>query len=335
MKTILTWDLGATKCTAGIIQYNEANGHLTCLRDTTIKLKDTHSLNDLISHLESDLDFSSRDADAICIGGAGFFDGESLLLEGVYPYSMPFAKIANEAKWPVFSVIHDYASIVCATFTSYVDDENNLLRLNHHTAEKYGRRLAFGIGTGLGLKDGVLLQNNDFWLGQNEMGHIGVISPPQANDTIKKRHRELIDFLRKSNHLEDYEALTFEKILTGKGLARLYHFLYGESPSLTPEDVGQIMKSGNASELIDLFAWYLGLFIGTVQLSFMPTGGIWMTGGVAMRHLEVFQSASLMKGIKATPAYWAQRQHYPLAVMHNHQHALLGAGYYAATRLLK
>lgn len=57
---------------------------------------------------------------AICIGAAGHYNGKTLWHENPYPYSMPFADIAIEKKWLIFNILHDYATIICATFTSYL-----------------------------------------------------------------------------------------------------------------------------------------------------------------------------------------------------------------------
>ena len=331
IKTIIAWDLGATKCTAGIVEYNMHTHALACKKHYTIKLTETVSLEDLVNKLEVGLDFSMPMADAICIGGAGQYDGEILSLENSYPYPMHFAQLAKQQHWPAFDVIHDYAPIVCATFTSYLDRPDNIKRLNTCPLYPHGRRVALGIGTGLGMKDGVLFANGDFWLGRNEIGHIGITSPPYANTYQQKRHEELIRFLS-TNNLS--QPVTFEKILSGQGTVRLYQFFHSDMQTITPEQVGIKMREGKSPEMLDAFAWYIGLFVGTVQLAFMPEGGIWITGGVALNHLDVFDRPEFYAAIKASPAYLSQREHYPLGVMCNHEHALIGGGYYAAKRLL-
>lgn len=333
-KTILTWDLGATKCTAGLIEYDANSKELNCKKHFTVKLANTTSLENLIQQLETGLDFAMPDADAICIGAAGHYDGKYLLHTNAYPYPMHFANTAKFQHWPPFAIIHDYASIVCATFTSYMDKPGNIKRLNSCPIKLYGRRVALGIGTGLGLKDGVLFPNGDFWLGQNEMGHIGITLPPLTDTEHAKRHDELMHFLRKKAEHENPAAITFEKILTGKGTANLYEFFYSDAKGLTPEEVGVKMREGKAKEVIDAFAWYLGLFVGAVELTFMPEGGVWITGGVVISHLDVFDSPEFLAGIYASPAYLLQREEYAMGVMCNHEHALIGSGYYALKHLL-
>ncbi len=327
-KHIIAWDLGATKCTAGLVSYDLATQNFACEKQTTVKLAQTTSLDNMTEQLELGLGIHMTDADAVCIGAAGQYNGTHLVLEGVYPYRMPFAQLAQERKWPVHAVLHDYAPIICATFTNYMTQAANVKCLNDCAIAVHGRRVAAGIGTGLGLKDGVLLESGDFWLGRNEIGHIGIPTPPATDGDSVRRHRELMHFLQSDN----LQPLTFEKLLSGRGTARLYEFFYGLP--LSPEETGEKMRAGTTPELNETLAWYAGLFVGTVQLSFMPEGGTWLTGGVTVNHLDIFDSASFTAGLQASPAYLTQRASYPVGILCNLQHALIGCGYYAVKRLL-
>jgi glucokinase len=222
---------------------------------------------------------------------------------------------------------------VCATFTSYMQDPENLLRLNTCVADPYQRRVALGLGTGLGLKDGVLLPDGNFWLGKNEAGHIGIINPPLADSTRLSQHQEFMRFLYRKQE-KSQQQITFENILTGRGLVHLYQFLHPSSAEITPEFVGEQMTSNKANDVMDLFAWYLGLYVGSVQLIFLPEGGVWITGGVVIKHLEIFQQPAFAAGIVSSPAFQEERSKYALGVMVNPQHALIGAGFYAVRKLL-
>lgn len=328
IKNIIAWDLGGTKCNVGLVSYQQNTQEFICKKTYSVKLADSVSLEDLVDQLELGLGASMSDVDAVCIAGAGQYDGESLHLEVPYPYPMPFAKIAKQRQWRSYDVIHDYAPIVCSTFTSYMNDPNNIKRLNVCSIQRHGRRVALGLGTGLGLKDGVLFPNGDFWLGRNEIGHIGITFPPHADPMQLQRHHELMRFLQSN------KPVTFEKLLSGPGITRLYQFFYPNAGEVTPEQVGAEMETGKATEMLDAFAWYIGLFIGTVQLIFMPEGGIWITGGVALKHLDVFDRPDFFAGIMSSPAYYPQREQYPLGILCNTEHALIGGGYYAVKRLL-
>ena len=92
MKQIITWDLGATKCATGLVGYEATTNKISCIKQFTIKLNETNSLLDLINKIEMGLNFEFANADAICIGAAGHYDGEYLTHENTYAYSMPFAQ---------------------------------------------------------------------------------------------------------------------------------------------------------------------------------------------------------------------------------------------------
>jgi glucokinase len=335
VKNIISWDLGATKCAAAIVEHDELTKHYHCKKQFSLRLSTCQSLEELTDKLEHALGLRMSEVDAICIGAAGHYDGEKLQHVSGYPYSMHFAKIAQEYKWAPHAVIHDYAPVVCATFTSYMQQAQSVKRLNSSEINPGGRRVALGVGTGLGLKDGLLLSNGDFWLGHNETGHIGVSTPPFTYSHYHEQHDEFVRFLRSEEILDSDEALTFEKILSGKGIVRLYRFFFPESKEDTPEVIGKKMTSGQANEVRAMFAWYLGLFVGTVQLAYMPDGGIWITGGVILKHINIFGYPEFFHGIEASPAFLTKRQEFPLGILCNSDHAFMGGAYYAVNRLIE
>ncbi len=334
VKNIISWDLGATKCAAAIVEYHEDTEEYKCKKQYSVRLSACRSLEDLTSQLEQALGLKMRDADAICIGAAGFYDGSQLLHDTGYPYPMHFAKLAETEKWPSYAVIHDYSPIVCSTFTSSMKDPQSVIRLNQREVNPLGRRIALGVGTGLGLKDGILFKCGDFWLGNNETGHIGVSIPPYTYSHYHERHDEFVKFLRSESVLGADEALTFEKILSGKGIVRLYRFFHPETSDHSPEIIGKKISLGESNRVRAFFAWYLGLFVGTVQLAYMPDGGIWITGGVIQNHMNVFSCAEFFHGIEASPAFLTKRQEFPLGVLCGAEHGFVGGAYYAVKRLL-
>src|SRR3990167_3594459 len=101
-KNIIAWDLGATKCAAGIVEYDAANDSYFCKKETQLKLTNPSSLDDLIKQIEANLGLLFHDADAVCISGAGFYDGSPLIHANDYPYPMHFAQIAKDRQWPKF-----------------------------------------------------------------------------------------------------------------------------------------------------------------------------------------------------------------------------------------
>ena len=304
-KNIIVWDLGATKCAAALVSYNAHTQNFVCEKKCIKLLSSVSSLEVLSTEIERELGFKHQNAHAVCVGAAGIYQDGNLNLNKKYPYAMPFLKLAQKFNWPAFDVIHDYALTLCATFTPNIC----VKKLNNHEGDIFARRVAFGVGSGLGLKDGILLSPGKFWLGTNEMGHIAL---PQAFSK---------------------ELLSFEDILSGSGMLRLHKFLYADHDVNTPEELGYLIRNKKALKTLSVFAYYLGLFTSTVQLAFMPAGGIWITGGVIAKHLELFDCEEFLAGINALPAYLSERQNYPLRIIVDDNAVFIGGAWYAVHKI--
>ena len=73
-QNIIVGDIGATKCAAAIVEYDNNAQELSCKKKLFIKLKDHQSLHELFHNIESQLKIKMSDANAICIGAAGMYD---------------------------------------------------------------------------------------------------------------------------------------------------------------------------------------------------------------------------------------------------------------------
>src|SRR3989338_1394999 len=331
-KTIAVWDLGATKCAVGIIEVDLFMERFKFITSTSLYLNDFFSLDDLTQGLENNLGTRFSDIDKIMIAGAGIYDGYTLNLANGYPYPMEFAALAKSRKWSSMTVVHDYVPMMCATFIADLLDPDQISFIHPGVLNPYGRRVVFGLGTGLGFKDSLLLERKKFWLGENEVGHIGIPFPPRAMPDEIQVHKEFIDFLRTQTDISPNQSITFEKVLSGQGTSRLHQFVTASKDHLLPHEVGDLLRAGLAEETLALLAWYLGLLIGSLQLIFMPSGGIWMTGGVLLKHEEIALHPQLKKGILASPAYINERRSFPLAIIKDKNLVFLGGAYYLAYR---
>src|SRR3990167_10596406 len=112
-KIIAVWDLGATKCAVGLVEFDSVTESFCCLRDTTLYLNEFFSLEDLTEGLESNLGIGFSEVDRILIAGAGIYDGQTLNLANGFPYPMTFACLAASCAWPEMTVVHDYVPIIC------------------------------------------------------------------------------------------------------------------------------------------------------------------------------------------------------------------------------
>jgi len=126
--------------------------------------------------------------------------------------------------------------------------------------------MAIFCGTGLGV--GVLVKEKPLTLISTEAGHIFF----QASDSFDLK---FLDFLK-----EKQKELSYEEVLSGRGLENLYEFFHGErlsAPMITALAKKQDKRAGQA---VKAFFKYLGRFCSQLALCYFPLGGIYLSGGV-------------------------------------------------------
>ena len=146
-RTYIVWDLGATKCAAAVVTVT--HGVFEVQNTHSVKLKKCESLFHMAETLHRSLGVCPHDVDGVCVAGAGQYDGQELILASSYPFPMCFAKVASLQKWPEYQIVHDYTPIVCSTFVSQ-HNKGNIIALNDAEVQPGARRVAFGVGPGLG-----------------------------------------------------------------------------------------------------------------------------------------------------------------------------------------
>ena len=145
-------------------------------------------------------------------------------------------------------------------------------------------RVAVGAGTGLGVAwaqgdEGVMHAYD------TEGGHVDFA--PVDDTQIR-----LLQFLR-----ERHGHVSYERILSGGGLVSLYEFCAGErgdelkSGEITAKWVNdQSLDNAAADEAMRLFVQIYGSYIGNIAMLFKPSGGIFITGGIAAKMVQRMQS---------------------------------------------
>ncbi|MEO0370316.1 MAG: glucokinase [Pseudomonadota bacterium] len=133
-------------------------------------------------------------------------------------------------------------------------------------ATQSGPRLVLNLGTGCNCA--VVHRNgNTLFVPPAESGHSAL---PDTDIGL----RPLFDHLR-----PDHPHLPVEAILSGPGLSRTHAFLTGEQ--LPPEKVMAHITQGKAPKTLSLFLRTLGAVAGNFALHHLPTGGLYLSGGLA------------------------------------------------------
>ena len=126
--------------------------------------------------------------------------------------------------------------------------------------------VAIFCGTGLGV--GVLVKEKPLTLISTEAGHIFF----QALDSIDLK---FLDFLK-----EKQKELSYEEVLSGRGLENLYEFFHGERLSAPMITALAKKQDKRARQAVKTYFKYLGRFCSQLALCYLPLGGVYHSGGV-------------------------------------------------------
>ena len=186
----------------------------------------------------------------------------------------------------------------------------------------HGLRLAIGVGTGYGQALGVF--NQAF---AAEGGHASYA----PNNAIEQ---ELWQYL-----IEKNTRVRVEDVCSGRGMENILDFLslkHGVSIDRT-QPAGYLFGTQHHHEIfaqgLDIFLSSLGSAIGDTILRILPTGGIWLCGGVAQKMKPHFLRPSFVEALynKAPMKQLIERT--SIMLVEEPDLGLLGAGYIAQKEL--
>ena len=196
-----------------------------------------------------------------------------------------------------------------------------------------GTKALLAPGTGLG--EAIL-----FWDGEryhpypSEGGH--ATFAPTSDIEI-----ELLRYLRTS-----YLHVSFERILSGEGLHRIYQF-FRDTKKNEPTWFAEQIPTGDPAALIaeaalngkpeicvqalDLFVSILGGEAGNLALKSLSLGGLFLTGGIPPKILPKLRGEAFKRAFVSKGRYKRLLSQIPVSVILNDKVGLLGAASIAAT----
>ncbi|MEM1059225.1 MAG: glucokinase [Verrucomicrobiota bacterium] len=204
-----------------------------------------------------------------------------------------------------------------------------------------GNRALISAGTGLGIAGLYWDEDRGEHLPfASEGGHASFA--PQEEIDLELYH-----------HLKDkYKGtVSWERVLCGKALVDIYHFLVARAGKESPRWLEEEMMEGDAAaavskagqqnkddfcvEALELFTRYYGAQAGNTALNFLALGGLYIGGGIAPKMLDqlrdrTFLDAYLNKG-RLRPTV----ESIPVRVILNPKTALLGAAVHAGRQCRK
>jgi len=201
---------------------------------------------------------------------------------------------------------------------------STLIRIKEGAASPTGTIALIGAGTGLG--HGALVPAKligkfpkDFFPVASEAGHAAF--PFSGKDELEFE-RFLIKMTEKS-------YVYSELVVSGPGLSSIHEFLTGEI--LKPGEIAQ--KSRESTLTFDWFARFYGRACRQFCLSIYSTGGLIISGGIAIKNPFIVKSRSFMDEFSSSPSQANFLNSVPIFVNCEESIGLLGCAYYALKSL--
>lgn len=209
---------------------------------------------------------------------------------------------------------------------------NDFLSLQAAVGNPKGNRAIIAAGTGLGeaglFHDGIHL--HPF---ATEGGHTDF--SPTTDLEI-----ELLQYLKKR-----FRHVSWERILSGPGLAHIHEFLRHYHNSQTPDWLTEEMHMGDPAAVIssaalaqrdviceatlDLFIHLYGVEAGNLALKTLASGGLYIGGGIAPKIITLMQNGNFIKAFLAKGRMQPLLEKIPVQIILNNRTALYGPAVYA------
>lgn len=197
---------------------------------------------------------------------------------------------------------------------------NDLLVLQAGRAVENAPRAVIGAGTGLG--EGILVWQRDHYeVLATEGGHVD-FAPTDA------LQREFLAFMS-----ERRARLSYEEVLSGKGLASLYRFLvhhHGGTQPAPEFDAAAVAAAAQAGDALaiaaqKMFVRIYGAQAGNLALTCLAAGGVYIAGGIAPRMREYMIDGAFVAAFRDKGPMESLLIHYPVSLILDTNVGLKGA----------
>ena len=323
---ILAGDVGGTKTLLAVFD----TAAMTIVRETTLPSRELESLE---SAVEAFLLGAPRiRVEGGCIGVAGpVMDGRCVATN--LPWIVDERHIAAAAGAPV-KLINDLEATAHGVLTLAPD---KFLVLQPGSPKAGGNVALIAAGTGLG-QALIVSDGQGYRVVPSEGGHASFAPADELQ----------VDLLRSLR--AEFGHVSWERLLSGPGLANIYHFLQARAGHAAPdwlrarlqrEDpgavVGEVALAGRdpvCVEALDLFVSIYGAQAGNLALETLALGGLVVGGGIAPRIKTKLADGRFMLAFRAKGRMEPLLASMPVKVALEARAGLLGAAH-VASRLRK
>jgi glucokinase len=317
---ILAGDIGGTYTRLALFEPSEK---FYCKLEKKFLSRDFSSLEEILQNF-----LGKERISAACFGIAGpVRQGRSQVVN--LPWAVDASLVSQKLKIPSVRLLND---LEANAYGLRMLKPEELFLLHEGQARQEGNQALISAGTGLG-EAGLYWDGKEHHPFPCEGGHADFAprNPLEA---------ELFFYLNKK-----FGHVSYERVVSGPGIAEIYHFLIetgrqtmslsvqeamkAEAPPKVISEFARLNKDAACVQAIDLFISLYGAEAGNLALKFLSLGGLYIGGGIAPHLIDkmkqgLFYSSFINKGrfkeLLSSISIW---------VILNDRAALLGAAYCA------
>ncbi len=325
---ILAGDIGGTKINLALFEKKENN--LQLLLQAQFASGEYENFSDIIEEFQKK---HTLIIDSACFGIAG-----PIINAACKTTNLPWEITTSELQKILgTSQVHLLNDLEATAYGMLYLNEDEFVTLNPNGIDMQGNRAVIAAGTGLG--EAILYFDGEAYQAIGSEGGHTDFAP------LSKQQDALLSWLR-----ERYpEHVSYERILSGPGIATLYEFLHesGFAPQsntmqeLTPlEDKSAMISQCALKEkdtlsiaTLKLFCEIYGAEAGNLALKSMALGGVYIGGGIAPKILPFLQEPDFIESFMAKGRFKEMLQKIRIKVSLNQETALFGAAHFAKDKL--
>ena len=320
---VFAGDIGATK--TNLAMYKVDNGEYHLLQQAKLVSKDYHSITELTEKFTRNI----PQPDAICFGVAGpVLNGHATLSN--LQWEIDIKEITALYKTANVHLIND---LKATAYGLAVLKEKDISVVHEGNSTIGGNAAIIAPGTGLG-EAGLYWDGEYYHPFATEGGHADFAA------------RNSFDFELHTYLRQQFEHVSWERLVCGPGIVNIYQFLRDEKKMEEPGWLAQKMtnadKAATISENVDqcpvcketmrCFIQYLAHESANLVLKLNATGGLFIGGGIAPQIVHLFENGAFYSSFRQSGRLNFLLEKVPVKIILNRKTALLGAAYYAATQ---
>lgn len=326
---LLVADIGGTNANFGIIQsVGERYELLEYYQLPSQEIVDfTKTVNDLLQKIAGEKHIRFN---VMVIGVAGVMCGEQNSIKATnLPFTIDKADLKSITGISEIYFLNDFVCVALG-----YDFVNDTLSINDCAVKKFAQKAFIGAGTGLGQSFAVYSKSLKSYIPlASEGGHVAF----EQRDSFDGQFASFIQERQLFTH-----PVSFENILSGRGIAHLYEFL-GTINSYKETDISREIALGRfqpdyisrysehderCTQTFRRYVAYYARYAQHVALQSVACGGLYIAGGIAAKNKNLFFRSDFLNAFTDHARHQRFLQKIPIFLIQDYQVSLYGGAHY-------